>query len=65
MMTILVLQAAACRQPLTPETTAAGVRKFVHRWKGQIAQNSLQVQKPAWSTLSLEQTQITLWVWDI
>lgn len=43
---VLISQAAVCRQPLTPETAAAGVRRTACRWKGQAAQNSLQVQRP-------------------
>lgn len=43
---VLMSQAAACRQPLTPETAAAGARRAACRWKGQAAQNSLQVQRP-------------------
>lgn len=47
MMMVLISQDAACRQPLIPEMVAAGVRRAVCRWKGQAAQNSLQVQRPS------------------
>lgn len=60
MTMVLISQAALCRQPLTPETVAAGVRRAMCRWKGEVSQNSLKVQRPGCKHSYLRRIQIVL-----